>query len=375
MGYYTTAYSPGSTALGYNTTAGGEQPFFAIGKNSQSTGGGSVALGYGANAIGPFSAAIGLNTYTSGSASFATGHGTSAIGDYSTAMGDSSMAMAQGCTALGVSAYASGNTYGASTAMGFHTNASGDYSTAMGKLSVASGMSSTAIGESTAAIGNYSTAIGYYSSAKGEHSTVIGSNIIAEGRNNIGISLSDSFAYTVSQDNTLAIMGGNVGIGSGTPNTLLYVSAVNDVNVLTLKDSDGTCTFNPESTATDFVCTSDARLKSDITDAQPALAEIMKFRIREFTVKASGDKAIGVIAQEVRQVAPDMVSTGPDGYLMVSQPNPWKIVKSIQELKAENDGLKSENTAQQDQIDAQQKQIDELKSIVCLDHPEAEACK
>ncbi len=72
-------------------------------------------------------------------------------------------------------------------------------------------------------------------------------------------------------------------------------------------------------------------------------------RIRDFTIKTSGERATGVIAQELQQTHPDMVHENPQDFLtgdkarhflIVDQPNPWMLVKAIQELKAENDKLR-----------------------------------
>mgnify|MGYP000589583435 CR=1 FL=1 len=87
----------------------------------------------------------------------------------------------------------------------------------------------------------------------------------------------------------------------------------------------------------------------------------MKLRIREYTVKASGNRATGVIAQEVQSVMPELVVDGEDGYLKVKTVNSWKLVKAIQELKEENE--------------MQKRKIDILMKIVCQGHPDTEICR
>jgi len=104
FGTLTEASAPYSTAVGYDTTAGG-------------TG---------------VSTAMGCYTEANGAVSTAMGYDTTASGDYSTAMGRSTDAIED-----------------YSTAMGYNTTASGAYSTAMGYDTTASGGSSTAMGQDT----------------------------------------------------------------------------------------------------------------------------------------------------------------------------------------------------------------------------------
>ena len=85
----------------------------------------------------------------------------------------------------------------------------GDYSTAMGLATTASGYASTAMGERT-------TASAYAS-------TAMGREIEAVGAYSVAIALSDQNGLQVTQDNTMAIMGGNVGIGTVSPTSPLQV--------------------------------------------------------------------------------------------------------------------------------------------------------
>ena len=82
--------------------------------------------------------------------------------------------------------------------------------------------------------------------------------------------------------------------------------------------------------------------KTDIGDAGSALAWIDDMRVRDFTVKANGERRTGVIAQEMLKTHPELVRMGRDGYYAVEEPNPWKLVKALQELKAANDNQASE---------------------------------
>jgi hypothetical protein len=64
-------------------------------------------------------------------------------------------------------------------------------------------------------------------------------------------------------------------------------------------------------------------------------------RVRDFTMKATGERQTGVVAQELVKAHPAMVHEGSNGFLTVDSPNPWMLVKAVQELKADNDNLRA----------------------------------
>jgi hypothetical protein len=193
-----------------------------IGHSSNSaTGDFAIAMGVSTIASGDASTAIGYGGEASGHISTTMGAGTIAIGDYSTAMGWATTAEGDYSTAMGSDTTAEGDY---STAMGIYTIASGEYSTAMGASTRAIGARSTAMGYDTEASGSVSTAMGYDTEASKSYSTAMGNSIWVDGENSFGIGLDFSFKkWKISQDNTMAIMGGNVGIGTVWPKTKLDV--------------------------------------------------------------------------------------------------------------------------------------------------------
>jgi len=78
----------------------------------------------------------------------------------------------------------------------------------------------------------------------------------------------------------------------------------------------------------------------------------MRVRVRDFTMKATGEQQTGVIAQEMQRAHPDMVHMGSNGFYTVDSPNPWRLVKAIQELKAANDDLVTRVSADDDALKA-----------------------
>ncbi len=161
-----------------------------------------------------------------GDFAIAMGFGTQALHQYATAMGNGTNATGFGSTAMGYSTTAGGQD---STAMGHLTNALGHYSTAMGYQTTASGGYATAMGVSTIANGNSSTAMGSGTTASGLSSTAMGTDITVQGDYSFGIGLKDDTYYSITQNNTMAIMGGQVGIGTTTPDPGLKLDVITGI--------------------------------------------------------------------------------------------------------------------------------------------------
>ena len=133
------------------------------------------------------------------------------VGNYSVAMGSYTIASGP-----------------ASTAMGQATTASGTYSTAFGRTTTASGYGATAMGRDNISSGDYSTTIGREVDVSGDHSMAIGlgdatTRPHVSGANSLGIFMGDQSGVDVSSANTMAIMGGQVGIGTALPATILDI--------------------------------------------------------------------------------------------------------------------------------------------------------
>jgi hypothetical protein len=108
----------------------------------------------------------------------------------------------------------------------------------------------------------------------------------------------------------------------------------------------GSITYNRAGGLTVYNTTSDARLKQNIVDSPSALSKINSVQIRSFDWKETGNHVdFGVIAQELKEVAPEAVTEGED-----NEDNTVKrywgvdtsalvpaLVKAVQELKAIND--------------------------------------
>ena len=111
-------------------------------------------------------------------------------------------------------------------------------------------------------------------------------------------------------------------------------------------DSSGNGTFNGNVTAY-----SDIRLKEDIKTIDNALDKVCAMRGVEYTRKQTGVREIGVIANEVKEVVPELVTVTDlrsdinpeelnDVHEMKYQNTVGLLIEAIKDLKAEIEELK-----------------------------------
>ena len=108
-----------------------------------------------------------------------------------------------------------------------------------------------------------------------------------------------------------------------------------------------------------FNSSSDRRLKTNIQSYEDGLDAILSLQGVTYNRLNNGialpDLDVGLIAQDVEIVIPEVVSIGPDGYMSISYGQLVPVlIEAIKELNDQNDAL---------------------KQLVCLDHPGAEVCQ
>jgi hypothetical protein len=228
-------------------------------------------------------------------------------------------------TAIGYGALTNG--FGNSAAMGYGAYIGAADSIAIGENSDTYGQYASS---STYPNATYSTTIGWGHTEQ-PYDISMGYNVVtqAEGDVAIGTALTAG-AYGGGSGKYAFVFGHN--ISSVTDNSLTVGFGVATGPVLILKTTGATCNITPLTTGLSTSCSSDARLKKDIGDAASQLGIIRRLKIHEYTVRATGERTTGVIAQEVRQVMPELVTTGEDGMLSVTELDNWKLVKALQEL-------------------------------------------
>jgi hypothetical protein len=279
----------------------------------------------------------------SGSSSRALGTQTTASGDNSTAMGYETTASGLGSTAMGRRTIASG-VY--STAIGSGTEASNYDSTAMGFYTTASGLGSTAMGSYTTASDYGSTVIGQYnssgSSATSADSFSASAPAFVIGNGTASDATSDAFKVMFNGDTTVSndlTVNGDVVVSSASAISLRTNYGTNET--ITVTNSQGASSNaivlnaiaggvnidaydniklqsfagkveigNDLEVSGDLSIKSDARLKANIISLGSTLAKLLQIDGKTYTMKKDENKKqkIGVLAQDVEKVFPELVS-------------------------------------------------------------------
>jgi hypothetical protein len=371
-----------SVAFGYDTKANGDYTFVA-GKNCSATDESSVAFGnnnsvqarqavafgYNNNITinGVCASAFGTTNTAGGSASFVSGYKNQALGTYSTAFGQ--LNEARGVNSLvigyksrtgsiskpqdGKNAFAMGDSTEATGlgafSSGYHTTAGSDYSLAIGDSTItAPGFrSNLAGGHNTSIRSNYSFTHGFKTTANTYASFIIGQY------NNAGYLFFKDSATNWNPTDAVFVIGNGNGINADPKK--------NSDAFYILKNGDGYM-------AGTLTQGSDSRLKTNIQPLVSSLNKIMAlngitFNWNKITAQGSDDKQIGVIAQDVEKVLPELVNINSSGYKTVNYIGLIPVlIESIKEQQKQIDELKKTNAALQQDNQSIQNKLENLNS-------------
>jgi len=384
----------GAFALRNNSTASYNAAFGRAALICNTTGCENVAFGRDAlalnetgirnTAVGAFAltnntssnnTAIGLcamNANTSGSQNVAVGDNalrSNQNGSNNTAVGHAALATPTAAaqnTAVGHSALNDTTTGGNSAGVGYHALrfiTSGAQNVAMGRNALC-----------CSTTGDYNTAIGYDSMAQcditGDYNTAVGSQsgrFVTTGLRNTFLGGFAGAWGDFTQETTIGTGNTFVGYGAvpdSTSTNASIVIAAKLADTTTTSRGSGTGFINPNgggvyqgNNSSSWSTTSDCRLKKNIVDNCVGLDAVSCICVRNFeyrtedeitelpsnTVIERSGTQLGVIAQELQQVLPDMVKEETTGVLSVDSDNlQWYMVNAIKELKAEVDTLKAQ---------------------------------
>ena len=305
--------------------------------NDLTTGVSNTAIGYRAlhkNKTGSRNTASGdkaLYKNTTGQANTASGYVAllnNTTGKNNTAIGAAALwsnTTGYRNTASGASALYKNTTGVHNTASGasaLYKNTSGISNTAIGYMALTfntTGNSNTASGASALRFnkwGNYNTALGHFAGSKNK-----------TGSSNVFIGYKAGSNEKGSQ---------KLYIANSSKSPLIY----GDFNKKTLK-------VNGKMYATKFITSSDARLKTDIRALNNALDTVLELQGKQYRLidEAVNQTDIGLIAQDVEKVLPQIVSQTEDGYKAIDyQSLTAVLIEAMKEQQGQIMILENENT-------------------------------
>ena len=125
-------------------------------------------------------------------------------------------------------------------------------------------------------------------------------------------------------------LGGNLDLNGND------ITGTGDINITGTIDSTGTIT-----TGGDFNTTSDERVKENIETIPNALDKVLALRGVNFNRIGQDERKVGLIAQEVEAILPEVVNTGDDGIKTVSYANiVGLLIEAIKDQQEEIEKLK-----------------------------------
>ncbi|MDB2658886.1 tail fiber domain-containing protein, partial [Flavobacteriaceae bacterium] len=260
-----------------------------------------------------------------------------------------------------------------SIAMGRTTTASGASSTAIGNSTTASGASSTAIGNSTTASAFNSTAIGNSTTASGSTSIAMGSNSTASGTNSAAMgsnsTASDYGSLVIGQYNSSGSSVTNSATAFNTANTAFVIgngtNGSNQSDAFKVLFSGETTIGSDLEVKGNVLVSSDARLKANIVSLGSTLAKLLLIDGKRYTMKKDGKQNIGVLAQDIQKVFPELVSTDDRDMLAVNYQGLVPVL--INGLKEQDAKMKEQDAKMKEQdakMKEQQKRLERLEAII-----------
>ena len=205
-----------------------------------------------------------------------------------------------------------GNYNTASGGFALNSNTTGEHNTASGAFALEkniSGSYNTSYGYKALqynTTGSNNTAFGYEAktnSTDAKNQTVIGYNAIGQDDNSVTLGNSEVTAVYMGEDSGATVYAAGLRTASN--------------DVLTLSENDATFENNL-TVKGDVVVASDARLKANIVSLGATLAKLLLIDGKTYTMKKGGRQKIGLLAQNIQEVFPELVSEDDNEMLAIN---------------------------------------------------------
>ena len=174
------------------------------------------------------------------------------------------------------------------------------------------------------------------------------------------LKVAGSRSNTISTSTSIAAIGGDdvnirFGVLYGTPNWGSWIQSIADsgsAQQLSLNPSGGNVGIgttapgyaldvNGDVRATSYLYASDRNLKTNIQTINSPLAKIVQLRGVTFNWKSNNKPSVGLIAQEVQQVFPELVTADNSGMLSVQYGN--LVAPLVEAVKEQQEEIQSLN--------------------------------
>ena len=143
-----------------------------------------------------------------------------------------------------------------------------------------------------------------------------------------------NFASIITAQSGINVISGSVGIGSTIPTAKLDISGNATISL------DGTAGFASTVTALNFNSTSDIRLKENIEVIIDATSILKEVNGVKFDWKESKTSSVGVIAQDIEKILPQLISERADKIKTVNYSGLIGVlIEAVKELAARVENL------------------------------------
>ena len=298
-------------------------------------------------------------------------------GDKNTAIGDDALSLNNTGSSNTASGYqtlynnSSGNDNTASGCMALSQNTSGEMNTATGYQALLNntlGDKNTAYGTQALfsnTLGHYNTASGMYSlhyNTTGNYNTASGYEALY---NNTSGNYNTALGYGTKLSNSLGTNQTVIGYeAQGQADNSVVLGNSEVTKIYMAQDAGATVyarggNFTGDMTISgNILVSSDARLKANIVSLGATLAKLLLLDGKTYTMKKDGKQKIGVLAQDIEKIFPELVSEDDNKILAVNYQGLIPIL--INALKEQNSKL-TERSSKLKKVDVK---ISKLKLLV-----------